>query len=768
MKKVLRPLALGTALLLATPTIQVVQAQGIGVLVDGRPVNFGGVPPTNAGGRLLVPLRGVFEALGATVDYNAATSTVLALRGETQLQLTIGSATAYINGQPKQLDVPAKVVLGRTLVPLRFIGEALGAQVNYNGVTQTVSIVSPPTGGNAGGLPVENPYPQPTPPPYTVPGTANAVTGSFVNASNTTITVLVDNAQRVYPLAPNALILRQASIADNATATPFRQPARQIKLGDLMAGDSLKLSVDAAGQVTQITSSVTIILAKVQFAAGNRIVLDDERDTTLSINENLRYINPQNRAVNAASLQAGDTVALFISPTSRTIYQVSSYGPDLNRNATGGTPDPLPGGGLPTGAPQIQLVQHNAATPLKAGATLQVSLRGTPGLRAVFALSPRVQNVALVESPTTPGVYSGTYTIRPGDDILNGRISARLIGDNNLEDFQQSVQQVTIDTVPPRLVGTFPANNSQIASTQPNIAIFADDLGGSGLGTAQVNIVDNPGTVNQRIVPANATVAPPGSINAVPTQPIDGPVQVRAVITDKAGNALPVNFGFTVTTSTVTNPLTQGNAITSLTHNATRALAPGEELTLFMTAQPGGRASFDATSGNGNLDLGTNVQMTEIANQPGRYRGTFRIPVNAPRRIRITGQFVSAGGARSEMEATATVATVDAPVNTKLAIQTPADEDRVTSPITIRGQAAPGAIVDIALRAEGTQFFILEYKEELGTTQVRADDNGNWQTKAIELPARRNVSDLRYIITATQTDAANQQGEPVSVTVRTK
>src|SRR4028119_1464133 len=143
LRKVVLLLAVVGAAMVFTPA-RPAAAQQITVLLNGRPVYFGGVPPIEVGGRVLVPLRGVFEALNATVDYDAAARTVLANRGETQVQLTIGSRQASVNGQVQMLDVPAQARLGRTLVPLRFISEALGAQVRWSGAQRTVYITPPP------------------------------------------------------------------------------------------------------------------------------------------------------------------------------------------------------------------------------------------------------------------------------------------------------------------------------------------------------------------------------------------------------------------------------------------------------------------------------------------------------------------------------------------------------------------------------------------------------------------------------------------------
>jgi len=93
-------------------------------------------------GRTLVPMRRIFEILGAQVDWNEAEQKVTAIKGNTEIKLYIGSQTAFKNGQSVQLDVPAEIMAstGRTMVPLRFISEALGCGVDWTGSTRTITI----------------------------------------------------------------------------------------------------------------------------------------------------------------------------------------------------------------------------------------------------------------------------------------------------------------------------------------------------------------------------------------------------------------------------------------------------------------------------------------------------------------------------------------------------------------------------------------------------------------------------------------------------
>ena len=126
----------------------------IGVSLNGRLVGVGSVAPVQVNNRVLVPLRGVLESMGATVDFDSNTQTVIAQRGATQISLRIGSTQAFVNGQRRFLDVPAQLFRGRTLVPLRFVSESLGANVSWN-ATQRVVFISTADGADESYVPQE-------------------------------------------------------------------------------------------------------------------------------------------------------------------------------------------------------------------------------------------------------------------------------------------------------------------------------------------------------------------------------------------------------------------------------------------------------------------------------------------------------------------------------------------------------------------------------------------------------------------------------------
>ncbi len=113
----------------------------ISVYINGKQVVFD-VPPQIINDRTMVPLRAIFEALGASVDWNQDARTVTSTKGNTTIQLTIDSNTMYVNGNTVTLDSPACIINDRTLVPVRAISEAYNTKVDWNGDTRTVTITS--------------------------------------------------------------------------------------------------------------------------------------------------------------------------------------------------------------------------------------------------------------------------------------------------------------------------------------------------------------------------------------------------------------------------------------------------------------------------------------------------------------------------------------------------------------------------------------------------------------------------------------------------
>jgi hypothetical protein len=102
-------------------------------------------PPIIKNGRTLLPIRPIVEALGGTVGWDGAEKKVTISLGSTTIELWIGKNTARVNGVSKSIDstnskVVPEIINGRTMLPLRFVTENLGCQLQWNPNTQTITI----------------------------------------------------------------------------------------------------------------------------------------------------------------------------------------------------------------------------------------------------------------------------------------------------------------------------------------------------------------------------------------------------------------------------------------------------------------------------------------------------------------------------------------------------------------------------------------------------------------------------------------------------
>ena len=113
----------------------------IKVVIDGETLETD-QSPIIVNDRTLVPMRAIFEKLGASVDWNESAQAVTAVKGEREISLAIGGDVMRIDGEAKTLDVPAMLYNERTLVPVRAVSEALNCNVNWVGEENTVVITT--------------------------------------------------------------------------------------------------------------------------------------------------------------------------------------------------------------------------------------------------------------------------------------------------------------------------------------------------------------------------------------------------------------------------------------------------------------------------------------------------------------------------------------------------------------------------------------------------------------------------------------------------
>ncbi|CAM3913281.1 NlpC/P60 family protein [Alkalicoccus chagannorensis] len=115
-------------------------SSSVEVYVDGTPLDVDQGAEITENERTLVPMRAIFEELGAEVDWDESASLVKGELGNTTVELTIDEEEAFVSGESVLLDQPAELMNERTMVPLRFVGESLGADVDWDDQENAVII----------------------------------------------------------------------------------------------------------------------------------------------------------------------------------------------------------------------------------------------------------------------------------------------------------------------------------------------------------------------------------------------------------------------------------------------------------------------------------------------------------------------------------------------------------------------------------------------------------------------------------------------------
>jgi len=137
--------SLSTLLLHSNPAAAASQSNPApSIYLDGQALQLPAAPVIE-NNQTLVPMRAIFEAEGADVAWDAQTRTVSATRDGSHFTYQVGSGVTYQNGQKQTLPVPGKIVSGTTMVPLRFVSEALGDVVKWHAYSRSITISSAKT-----------------------------------------------------------------------------------------------------------------------------------------------------------------------------------------------------------------------------------------------------------------------------------------------------------------------------------------------------------------------------------------------------------------------------------------------------------------------------------------------------------------------------------------------------------------------------------------------------------------------------------------------
>ena len=130
-----------------TKTVIILQIGNSSFTVNGTS-NTLDSPPVIKNSRTLLPIRAIIEALGGHVDWDATERKVTVILGSKTIELWIGKSIAKVNGIDTPIDasnpkVVPEIINSRTMLPLRFVTEKLGCDVQWDGTTKTITITYP-------------------------------------------------------------------------------------------------------------------------------------------------------------------------------------------------------------------------------------------------------------------------------------------------------------------------------------------------------------------------------------------------------------------------------------------------------------------------------------------------------------------------------------------------------------------------------------------------------------------------------------------------
>jgi len=401
----------------------------------------------------------------------------------------------------------------------------------------------------------------------------------------------------------------------------------------------------------------------------------------------------------------------------------------------------------PSSTVGIASFTHNASGWLRAGSKLEAVMEGTSGGTATFEIPGVVDRVAMPESGS--GRYVGSWTVPAGKDLAV--TGGSVIGQLRVGSTQRLIQagnQVSVDTVAPRISNRTPEPSSNIVAVRPNISVVSEDSG-SGVDPAKVKML-----VNGADVTAQATVTR-NFTTYRPQQPLQaGRNTVALTVIDRAGNSASQSWTFDVQGA--------GKVITAFTHSDVSSLEPGDVITANMTGQPNGEVSFSIVSAAGHTLITQAMNETSSGVYKGQYTVRKGQDLNGATilgALTVSGQTYTVS---SEEAITApTAGNANAPV-----ITSPVAGRAVVSPLVITGAAPPNSNVHLRVEYSTVLLGLLETNGELSDQTVPTSSQGVFKSAPISLTTLIKGKNTQYTITAITVSANGDESEPTTVTVK--
>ena len=808
---------LGTLALAALLPAPCAAAREYRISVDGQPVQFDGMSPVQVSGRVLVPLRGVLERIGAKVEWSASSKTVVAQRGSVRLELPVGQRSAAVNGRSVTLDVPAMIMRGNVMVPLRFVSEALGVSVREagghiqiaTGATRVLPSpqrttvasrprVSPPAGVTTTSpvlapavetqQPAKTPAPKPTPTSdgvvssQTVAGTVDSVN---TEGTPQTITILSDSKSVEYPLADGAVVLGRAG-----------NRSQESSLKEVYPGDRVLGKRDAvSGKITILVVQYDQVEGEVRSVDTDLLSLTEGEPVMLT--GSTPVVLPDGRQGTSGDLRAGDLVRVRMRPDTRvatviTVTRAATLAAGTTRPETAAALAPTTGGTQPavTEAEAPTRVTSPGATTVEGATPAEPATSVAEKDESPAVETPSAAEAAAPEPKlkVTSFTHDARASLRAGSVLTvtlegdEGATATFSIGDLG-EDL--AMQEVA----PGKYVGTFTIPEG----VNCRVSVFGK-LTREGQESPLVQagvpvVIDSVPPVVSDVEPAReALVEDPQPMIYVVFEDAEGsgvvPEQVKLIVagedvTTQATRTprfityrpiLPFANG-PVTARVVLSDRAGNTAetewqftinapevpIASVAHNAARPVGLGQSFTVTMAGKPRGTATFSIGT------MKTRIPMTETA--PGIYQGRYTAEKgDVAYAARIVAQLVTETGEQFTRECSEPITILTVPPRAP-SITAPSEDEVVEGPLTVHGKAQPGVTVRVQVVRKTRTLGLWSDHDVLAAQEVKVDSDGGFVTGKLQVPRPRREGEI-VTIQAVAIDPVGHRSEIASVKVK--
>jgi hypothetical protein len=460
-------------------------------------------PPQVVDGRLYLPARAIFAALGIGVSENGPTLTASLPEGSVLLRLN--SAVVLVNGTPQRLDGPVIRRGSVIYVPLRVLTATVGAVVSYDQPGARVEIVSGYIGKNIG-------------PEQPAQGGGSTVTGVVaaidLNSAPPSVTVIAAGISRTISITSGALVFVEDATVHSQTAAT---------LAEVHVGDAMRAVLTREGRVIEVhdffrSSNGTIAaVSPSAFVLQNGRVVTPSRSTTITLNTEPATLD---------DLKVGDYVSVRSNPESGELREIIASRPSLETKA-------------PATAVSITDFSISATHPLRAGDSFTVHLVGTPGGTATYDVGDDIVGLPMREQTT--GSYVGQMTIPDRFNVLQIPVYGHLTVNGNDAPRATAPTQLSASTTPPQVTEVAPPPGQAVNNTRPSIYATFVSPGDLDINSSSITLL-----VNGHDVTASATRAATFITYSPGVDLPEGEIHVTVRVADAAGNVGERSWSFIV------------------------------------------------------------------------------------------------------------------------------------------------------------------------------------------------------------------------------